>query len=166
MSSSSSLSCICISFSWSSINCCKVSLGGITMEAISSIILSLLDKSVPRGCLENFRKIEFIRLTVEFNRNFSFLAIYYSFTSAEEGPTKDNREKTILHRTKYKKVCRIFYLPAEYFNISHNPNWRDCLFIRKIDSNIYVLDLTRLNLVHDLLIKCEGNRTDAGPQIT
>src|SRR3954465_10640060 len=56
MSSSSSLSCICISFSWSSINCCKVSSGGIAMEEISSIILSLLDKSVPRGCLENLEK--------------------------------------------------------------------------------------------------------------
>src|ERR1044071_7511235 len=57
MSSNSSLSCICISFSWSSINCCKVSLGGIAMEAIYSIILSLLDKSVPRGCLENLEKL-------------------------------------------------------------------------------------------------------------
>src|SRR4051812_29321657 len=64
--------------------------------------------------LRKLRKIEFIRLTVEFNRNFTFLAIYYSSTSAEEGPTKDNRAKTILYRTKYKKVCRIFYLPAEY----------------------------------------------------
>src|SRR3954470_17173063 len=115
--------------------------------------------------LRKLRKIEFIGLTVEFNRNFTFLAIYYSSTSAEEGPTKDNRAKTIFHRTKYKKFCRIFYLPAEYFNISHNPNWRDCLFICKMNSNIYVLDLTRRNLVHDLLIKCERNSADAGPQI-
>src|SRR3954470_1547338 len=116
--------------------------------------------------LRKLRKIESIRLTVEFNRNFTFLAIYYSSTSVEEGTTKDNRAKTILHRTKYKKVCRIFYLPAEYFNISHNPNWRDCLFICKMDSDIYVLDLTRLNLVHDILIKCEGNRAGAGSQMT
>src|ERR1043165_10034272 len=116
--------------------------------------------------LRKLRKIEFIRLTIEFNRRFTFLAIYYSSTSAEEGPTKDNREKTILYRTKYKIVCRIFYLPAEYFNISHNPNRRDCLFICKMNSDIYFLDLTRLNLVHDLLIKCEGNSTDAGSQIT
>src|SRR3954464_6285057 len=116
--------------------------------------------------LRKLRKIEFIWLTVEFNRNFTFLAIYYSSTSAEEGPTKDNRAKTILYRTKYKKGCRIFYLPAEDFNISHNPNWRDCLFICKMDSNIYVLDLTRLNIVHNHLIKCEGNSTNAGPQIT
>src|SRR3954462_10098479 len=57
MSSSSFLSCIRMSFSWSSINCCKVSLGGIAIEAISSIILSLLDKSVPRGCLEILEKL-------------------------------------------------------------------------------------------------------------
>src|SRR3954470_18521259 len=116
--------------------------------------------------LRKLRKIKFIRLTVEFNRKFTFLAIYYSSTSAEEAPTKDNRAKTILHRTKYKKVCRIFYLPAEYFNISHNPNRRDCLFICKMDSDIYVLDLTRLNLVHDLLIKCERNSANVGSQIT
>src|SRR4051812_30855737 len=115
--------------------------------------------------LRKLREIKLIRLTVEFNRNFTFLAIYYSSTSAEEGPTKDNRAKTILHRTKYKKVCRIFYLPAEYFNISHNPNWRDCLFICMMDRNIYVLDLTRLNLVHDLFIKCEWNSADTGPII-
>src|ERR1041384_6878846 len=58
MSSSSSLSCVCISFSWSSINCCKVSLGGIAIEAISSIILSLLDRSGPRGYLENLENLE------------------------------------------------------------------------------------------------------------
>src|SRR3954463_7772071 len=57
MSSSSFLSCICISFSWSSINCCKGSLGGIAIEEISSAILSLLDKSVPGGCLENLEKL-------------------------------------------------------------------------------------------------------------
>src|ERR1041385_1076549 len=116
--------------------------------------------------LGKLRKIKLIRLTVEFNRNFTFLAIYYSSASAKEGPTKDNRAKTILHWTKHKKVCRIFYLPAEYFNISYNRNWRDCLFICKMDSDIYVLDLTRLNLVHDLLIKCEGNSADARSQIT
>src|SRR3954463_7286842 len=116
--------------------------------------------------LRKLREIKFIRLTVEFNINFTFLAIYYSSTSVEEGPTKDNRAKTILHLTKYKKVSRIFYLPAEYFNISHNPNWRDCLFICKMNSDVYVFDLTRLNLVHDLLIKCEGNSADAGSQIT
>src|SRR3954464_4818964 len=57
ISSSSFLSCISISFSWSSINCCKGSLGGIAIEEISSIILSLLDKSVPRGSLENLEKL-------------------------------------------------------------------------------------------------------------
>src|SRR3954464_6496790 len=57
MSSNSFLSCIRMSLSWSSINCCKVSSGGITIEVISSIIFSLLDKSVPRGCLENLEKL-------------------------------------------------------------------------------------------------------------
>src|SRR3954471_15491075 len=57
ISSSSFLSCICISFSWSSINCCKGSLGGIAIEEISSIILSLLDKLVPHGFLENLEKL-------------------------------------------------------------------------------------------------------------
>src|ERR1044072_6004431 len=37
-------------------NCYKVSLGGIAIEAISSIILSLLDRSVPQGCLEKLEK--------------------------------------------------------------------------------------------------------------
>src|ERR1044071_5049030 len=46
-----------MSFLWSSINCCKVSSGGIATEAISSIILSLLDRSGPRGCLENLEKL-------------------------------------------------------------------------------------------------------------
>src|ERR1041384_4396997 len=116
--------------------------------------------------LRKLRKIEFIRLTVELNRNFTFLAIYYSSTRAKEGPTKDNGAKTILYLTKYKKVCRIFYLSAEHFNVSYNPNWRDCLFICKMDSDVYVFDLTRLNLVHDLLIKCEWNSANAGSQIT
>src|SRR3954469_7158394 len=102
--------------------------------------------------LRKLREIKFIWLTIEFNRNLTFLAIYYSSTSAEEGPTKDNRTKAILHLTKYKKVSRIFYIPAEDFNISHNPKWRDCLFICKVNRDIYVFDLTRLNLVHDLLI--------------
>ena len=47
--------------------------------------------------LRKLREIKFIWLTVELNRNFTFLAIYYSATSVEEGPTKDNRAKTILH---------------------------------------------------------------------
>src|SRR4051812_42023193 len=34
-------------------------------------------------------KFKFIRLTIEFNRKFTFLAIYYSSTSSEESPTKD-----------------------------------------------------------------------------
>src|SRR3954467_14635684 len=71
--------------------------------------------------LRKLREVKFIWLTIEFNRNLAFLAIYYSSTGSEEGPTKDNRAKTILHCTKYKKVNRIFYLPEEKFNISHNP---------------------------------------------
>src|SRR3954471_16415926 len=102
--------------------------------------------------LRKLREVKFIWLTIEFKRNLTFLAIYYSSTSVEEGPTKDNRAKTILHCNKYKKVSRIFYLPAEDFNISHNPNWRDCLFICKMNRQIYVFDLAHLNLVHDLLI--------------
>src|SRR4051812_24447458 len=47
--------------------------------------------------LRKLRKVKFIWLTIEFNRNLTFLAIYYSSTSAEERPTKDNRAKTILH---------------------------------------------------------------------
>src|SRR3954468_15839562 len=116
--------------------------------------------------LRKLREVKFIRLTVEFNGKCTFLAIYYSSTCVEEGPSKDNRENNILHRTKYKKVSRIFYLPAENFNISHNPNWRDCLFICKMNRDIYVFHLTRLNLLHDLLIKCERNSADTGSQIT
>src|SRR3954471_4134468 len=57
MSFSSFLSWICISFLWSSIYCCKGSLGGIAKEAIFSIILSLLEKSVPRDFLENLETL-------------------------------------------------------------------------------------------------------------
>src|SRR3954462_14142914 len=39
------------------LHCCKGSLGGIAIKAIYSIILSLLDKSVPRGCVENLEKL-------------------------------------------------------------------------------------------------------------
>src|ERR1041384_968389 len=60
--------------------------------------------------LRKLRETKFIRLTVEFNRNFTFLAIYYSSTSVEQGPTKDNRAKTILHLTKYKKVFALLFL--------------------------------------------------------
>ena len=35
----------------------KGSLGGIAIEAISSIILSLLGKSATRGCFENLEKL-------------------------------------------------------------------------------------------------------------
>src|SRR3954469_188325 len=62
--------------------------------------------------LRELRKVKFIWLTIEFNRNFTFLAIYYSSTSFEERPTKDNRAKTILHYTKYYKVGRVLYLSA------------------------------------------------------
>src|SRR4051812_441705 len=57
ISSTTFISCICMSFSWSSIYLCKGSLGGITIEEIFSIILSSLSKSVPRGCLENLEKL-------------------------------------------------------------------------------------------------------------
>src|SRR3954468_9055541 len=73
MSSSTSLSCICISFSWFSINCCKVSLGGIAIEAISSIILSLLDRSVPRGYLENLEKLNSYGSPLNSTQNLPFL---------------------------------------------------------------------------------------------
>src|SRR3954467_10318582 len=73
MCSSSSLYCICISFSWSSINCCKVSLGGIAMEAISSIILSLLDRTGPRGCLENLEKLNSYGSPLNSTETFPFL---------------------------------------------------------------------------------------------
>src|ERR1041385_8891091 len=56
ISSISFLSCIWVSFSWSSMYCCKGSLGGIAIEAILSIILSSLGDSVPRGTLEILEK--------------------------------------------------------------------------------------------------------------
>src|ERR1041385_7986056 len=45
--------------------------------------------------LRELRKIKFICLTIEFNRNFTFLAIYYSSTSSEKRSTENNRTKTI-----------------------------------------------------------------------
>src|SRR4051812_4791769 len=47
--------------------------------------------------LRKLRKVKFICLTIEFNRNFTFLSIYYISTSSDERSTKDNRAKTILH---------------------------------------------------------------------
>src|SRR4051812_12264971 len=73
MSSSSFLSYIRMSFSWSSINCCKVSLGGIATEEISSIILPLLDKSVPRRCLENLEKLNSYGSPLNFTETLPFL---------------------------------------------------------------------------------------------
>src|ERR1041385_6237533 len=62
-----------MSFSWSSIYCCKRSLGGIAREAISSIILSLLGKSVPRVFLENLEKLNSYGSPLNSTDTFPFL---------------------------------------------------------------------------------------------
>src|SRR4051812_10855868 len=61
--------------------------------------------------LRKLREIKFIRLTVEFNRKFTFLAIYYSSTSAEEGPTKDNRQKLSCTEPSTRKSVGYFTFP-------------------------------------------------------
>src|SRR3954469_25792464 len=61
--------------------------------------------------LRKLREIKFIWLTVEFNRNFNFLAIYYSSTSAEEGSTKDNWEKLSCTEPSTRKSVGYFTFP-------------------------------------------------------
>src|SRR4051812_2591919 len=61
--------------------------------------------------LRKLRKVKFIWLTIEFNRNFTFLAIYYSSTSFEERPTKDNREKLSCTEPSTRKSVGYFTFP-------------------------------------------------------
>src|SRR3954470_11467716 len=61
--------------------------------------------------LGELRKLKFIRLTIEFNRNLTFLAIYYSSTSSEERPTKDNRGKISCTEPSTRKSVGYFTFP-------------------------------------------------------
>src|SRR3954469_22653371 len=61
--------------------------------------------------LRELTKVKFIWLTIEFNRNFTFLAIYYSSTSSEERPTKDNREKLSCTEPSTRKSVGYFTFP-------------------------------------------------------
>src|SRR4051812_16839876 len=61
--------------------------------------------------LRKLRKVKFIWLTIEFNRDFTFLKIYYSSTSAEERPTKDNREKISCTKQSTRKSIGYFTFP-------------------------------------------------------
>src|SRR3954463_15311485 len=122
MSSSSFLSCICISFSWSSINCCKGSLGGIAIEAICSIILSLLDKSIPQGCIENLEKLNSYVSPLNSTETLPFLQSIISPQVLRKGLPKIIGQKLSFTEPSTRKS-------VGYFNVSHNPDWRDCLFI-------------------------------------
>src|SRR3954470_14863121 len=61
--------------------------------------------------LRKLREVKFIWLTIEFNRNFTFLAIYYSSTRAEERPTKDNRAKLSCTKPNTRKSVGYFTFP-------------------------------------------------------
>src|SRR4051812_8496367 len=161
MSSSSFLSCVCISFSWSSRYCCKGSLGGIAMEAISSIILSLLDKSVPRGCLENLENLNSYGSPLNSTETLPFLQSIIAPQVLRKGLQKMIGQKLYCTEPSTRKSLGYFTFPQST-SISLTIPTGEIAFICKMDSNVYVLDLTRLNFVHDLLIKCEGNSADAG----
>src|SRR3954468_12553890 len=61
--------------------------------------------------LRELREVEFIWLTIEFNRNFTFLAIYNNSTSLEERRAKNNREKTIFTELSTRKSVGYFTFP-------------------------------------------------------
>src|SRR3954466_12139288 len=60
--------------------------------------------------LRELRKVKFIWLTIEFNRNFTFLAIYYSSTGFEKRSTKNNRTKISLTEPSTRKSVGYFTL--------------------------------------------------------
>src|SRR3954463_1127690 len=79
------------------------------------------------------RETKFIWLTIEFNRNLTFLAIYYSSTSAEEGPTKDNREKLSCTEPSTRKLVGYFTFPQRTSTSLTIPTGEIvCLFARWI----------------------------------
>src|SRR3954469_10395295 len=83
--------------------------------------------------LSKLRKIEFVQLTVEFNRNFTFLAIYYSSASVKEGPTKDNREKISCTEPSTRKSVGYFTFPQSTSTSLTIPTGEIvCLFARWI----------------------------------
>src|SRR3954471_15081046 len=111
ISSSSFLSCICISFSWSSINCCKGSLGGIAIEAISSIILLLLDKSVPRGCLDNLEKLNSYGSPLNSAETVPFLQSIIAPQVLREGLPKIIGQKLSCTEPSTRKLVGYFTFP-------------------------------------------------------
>src|SRR3954469_21814666 len=134
------------------------------MEAISSIILSLLERSGPRGCLENLEKLNSYGSPLNSTETLPFLQSIIAPQVLRKGLPKIIGQKLSCTEPSTRKPVGYFTFPQSTSTSLTIPTGEiDCLFICKMDSNIYVLDLTRLNLVHDLLIKCEGNSTDAGP---
>src|SRR3954463_2620885 len=61
--------------------------------------------------LRKLKEVKFIWLTIEFNRNFTFLAIYYRSTGIEKRPTKDNREKLSCTEPSTRKSVGYFTFP-------------------------------------------------------
>src|SRR3954466_14640402 len=129
MSSSSFLSCMRMSFSWSSINCCKVSLGGIAMEAISSIILSLLDKSGSQGCLENLEKLNSYGSPLNSTETLPFLQSIIAPQVLRKGLPKIIGQKLSCTESSTRKSVGYFYLSTQDFNIFHNSNGGDSFLV-------------------------------------
>src|SRR3954469_18964303 len=100
-----------MSFSWSSINYCKGSLGGIAMEAISSIILSLLGKSVPQGCFENLEKLNSYGSPLNSTDTFPFLQSIIAPQVLRKGLPKMIGQKLSCTDPSTKKSVGYFTFP-------------------------------------------------------
>src|SRR4051812_22350525 len=61
--------------------------------------------------LRKLREVKFVWLIIEFNRKLTILTIYYSSTSAEERPTKDNGKKLSCTEPSKRKSVGNFTFP-------------------------------------------------------
>src|SRR3954468_6471285 len=92
-------------------NCCKGSLGGIAIEAISSIIFSLLDKSVPRGCLENIEKLNSYGSPLNSTETLPFLQSITSLQVLRKGLPKITGQKLSCTVPSTRKSVGYFTFP-------------------------------------------------------
>src|SRR3954470_9364043 len=127
--------------------CCKGSLGGIAIEAILSIILSSLGNSVPRGFLEILEKLNSYGSPLNSTETLPFLQSIIAPQVLRKGlPRIIGQTLSCTEPSTRKSVG--------YFTFPHRTsNWRDSLFVCKMNCKINVFNLTGLKLMHDLLIK-------------
>src|ERR1041385_811491 len=97
-----------MSFSWSFMYCCKESIGGIAIEEISSIILSLLGKSVSRGCLENLEKLNSYGSPLKSTEDLPFLQSIIAPQVLRKGLPKIMGQKLSLTKPSTRKSVGYF----------------------------------------------------------